>query len=289
MTTVLHTIDQMREQIRLLRSQNKTIGLVPTMGYLHDGHMSLIERSAEENDKTVVSIFVNPAQFGVNEDYDSYPRNLEHDLQKIGTQADFVFAPNSQMMYPDDFVTGVTTSRYSEGLCGDARPGHFNGVVTVVTKLLNIVTPDRAYFGQKDIQQYRIIRQLVKDLNINTAVYSCPIVRELDGLAMSSRNSYLTEEQRAQATVLHRSLQDALQLIEQGEMDIQKIRAVIEETIATAPLAVVDYIECRQFDSWQPVERIDNTRDTRQYVLAMAVKFGNTRLLDNVLFGGRMD
>ena len=282
MTIVVRTIEEMREQIARLRRQNQSIGLVPTMGYLHDGHLSLIDRSTADNDKTVVSIFVNPAQFGENEDYDSYPRNLDHDVQKIGDRADLIFVPSKQTIYPEDFVTQVTTRHYSEGLCGNVRPGHFNGVVTVVTKLLNIVTPDRAYFGQKDIQQYRVIKQLVEDLNINTEIYRCPIVREHDGLAMSSRNTYLTEQQRKQAPVLYRSLQNALQLIRQGEKDVKNIRTIIESTIAEASLAVIEYIEFREFESWRNVEQIGY----QQYVLAIAVKFGNTRLLDNLLFGG---
>lgn len=214
---VVKNIDEMKKICRELRKE-KTIGFVPTMGYLHEGHLSLVRRSKKENDITVVSIFVNPTQFGPNEDYNSYPRNLNRDASLLEKEdVDYVFIPEIEQMYPKDYSTYINEESLSRHLCGRSRPGHFRGVCTVVTKLFNIVKPNRAYFGQKDAQQFRVIRRMVRDLNMDVEVIECPIVREPDGLAMSSRNIYLSTEERNQALALNRSLKIAENLYRSGE------------------------------------------------------------------------
>jgi len=279
MVPLLYTVDEVRKLVNNLKSANKTIGLVPTMGYLHEGHLSLINNSKKDNDITIISIFVNPTQFGENEDFDSYPRDLKRDLSILNESVDYVFTPSKDIMYPFDFATKIIVNKYSTGLCGASRPGHFNGVATVVTKLLNIVAPNKVYFGQKDMQQYLLIRQLIKDLNINVEAIACPVIREADGLAMSSRNVYLSNDERKQAVILYKALYLAKELVAKGLYDTEQIIKLVTATIKTIPLAEIDYVEIRDMDSWEAIENIKN----EQVVLALAVKFGKTRLIDNII------
>jgi len=255
------------------------VGLVPTMGALHEGHVSLIRAARSECGFVVVSIFVNPTQFGPSEDFARYPRPFEKDLATCAAEGvDLVFAPDVATTYPPDFRTFVEVRELQDPLCGASRPGHFRGVATVVLKLFNIVQPDTAYFGQKDAQQTRIIQQLVRDLEVPVRVSVCPIVREPDGLALSSRNQYLNAEQRRNATVLHRTLQAALALIEQGERDPERVKRAITEPIAGTPGAVLDYAEVVDAESLRPLDRLQGN-----VLLAVAVRFGATRLIDNEL------
>ncbi|MCK9342082.1 MAG: pantoate--beta-alanine ligase, partial [Synergistaceae bacterium] len=259
-----------------------SVGLVPTMGYLHPGHISLIERARKENDMVVVSIFVNPIQFGPNEDLDTYPRDMTHDrevCEKAG--AELIFAPQPSEMYPSENFAFVDIKELGDGLCGAKRPGHFRGVCTVVSKLFNIVLPNRAYFGEKDAQQLAIIRRMVKDLNIGTEIVSCPIVREADGLAMSSRNLYLSPEERKAALSISRSLSAAKELMRKGEKDALKIRETIVAGISAEPLARIDYAEIVDSADLSPVQRIE-----KPVLAAVAVYFGKTRLIDNFTFEG---
>ncbi len=274
------------QEVRKLTSNWKkrgfSVGLVPTMGYLHPGHISLIERARKENDMVVVSIFVNPMQFGPNEDLDKYPRDMAHDrevCEKAG--ADLIFAPDTSEMYPSENLAFVDIKELSGGLCGAKRPGHFRGVCTVVSKLFNIVLPDRAYFGEKDAQQLAIIRRMVKDLNFGTAIVSCPIVREPDGLAMSSRNLYLSPEERKAALSLSRSLNAAKELMRKGEKNAVKIREMIVAGISAEPLARIDYAEIVDSADLKPVDNIE-----KPVLAAVAVYFGKTRLIDNFTFEG---
>jgi pantoate--beta-alanine ligase len=275
---VSRTVEEVRSAVAEARQRGLTIGLVPTMGALHAGHASLIETAAAETGFVVVSIFVNPTQFGPNEDLDRYPRSLEPDL-KICEAAGgkLVFVPEVGTMYPSEFHTFVTVERLQDGLCGANRPGHFRGVATVVLKLFHIVQPDVAYFGQKDAQQARILQQMVHDLNLPVRLRVCPIVREADGLALSSRNRYLDPEQRRHATVLYRSLQKARSLIEAGERDASRIQSMLKARVAATPGAVLDYAEVVDAGSLRPVQTLRET-----VLIALAVKFGGTRLIDNV-------
>jgi pantoate--beta-alanine ligase len=279
MPQLLYTIDEVRKTIKNIKSSNKTIGLVPTMGYLHDGHISLINQSNKDNDITIISVFVNPTQFGVNEDFDSYPRDLKRDLSVLNDSVDYVFTPSKDIMYPSGFDTQIIVNKYSSGLCGVSRPGHFNGVAIVVTKLLNIITPDKVYFGEKDMQQYLLISQLIKDLNINVNAIGCTIIRESDGLAMSSRNVYLSNDERKQAPILYKALNLAKELVAKGLYNTEQIIKLVTATINTMPLAEIDYIEIRDMDSWEAIENIENGK----VLLALAVKFGKTRLIDNMI------
>ena len=274
------------QEVRKLTSNWKkrgfSVGLVPTMGYLHPGHISLIERARKENDMVVVSIFVNPIQFGPNEDLDKYPRDMAHDrevCEKAG--AELIFAPEPSEMYPSENLVFVDIKELGNGLCGAKRPGHFRGVCTVVSKLFNIVLPDRAYFGEKDAQQLAIIRRMVKDLNFGTEIVSCPIVREPDGLAMSSRNLYLSPEERKAALSLSRSLSAAKELMRKGEKDAVKIREAIVAGISAEPLVKIDYAEIVDSADLSPVEKIE-----KPVLAAAAVYFGKTRLIDNFTFEG---
>ena len=274
------------QEVRKLTSNWKkrgfSVGLVPTMGYLHPGHISLIERARKENDMVVVSIFVNPIQFGPNEDLDKYPRDMAHDrevCEKAG--AELIFAPEPSEMYPSENLVFVDIKELGNGLCGAKRPGHFRGVCTVVSKLFNIVLPDRAYFGEKDAQQLAIIRRMVKDLNFGTEIVSCPIVREPDGLAMSSRNLYLSPEERKAALSLSRSLSAAKELMRKGEKDSVKIREAIVAGISSEPLVKIDYAEIVDSADLSPVEKIE-----KPVLAAAAVYFGKTRLIDNFTFEG---
>ena len=271
-------IDQVREAVSQWKSQGKSIGLVPTMGYLHRGHGSLVKKAAEENDVVIVSNFVNPTQFGKNEDLNSYPRDLDADYklcESLG--ADLMFCPEPQEMY-DNPLAFVNIDLLSQWLCGKSRPIHFRGVCTVVTKLFNITKADRAYFGEKDAQQLLIIRKMVKDLNFDVEVVGCPIVREADGLAMSSRNAYLNEKERKAAKCLSKSVELGKSKIKKG-MIAQELKDYMKEVIESEPLAEIDYLEVVDLNTLQPVDRIDES-----VLVAMAVNFDKARLLDNFMF-----
>ncbi len=254
-------------------------GFVPTMGYLHEGHLSLVRRARAENNHVAVSIFVNPTQFGPHEDYDRYPRDLERDLRLLEPLGvDLVFAPSVEEMYPPGFQTWVIVEEVSRPLEGAARPGHFRGVATIVAKLLNIIQPDRAYFGQKDAQQAVVIRRMVRDLNIPVEIVVCPTVREPDGLAMSSRNTYLSPEERRAATVLFRALQTAKAYYEQGERDAERLREAMRTVIQAEPLARLDYVSVADPETLQELSRVEG-----RALLSLAVYIGKTRLIDNIL------
>ena len=277
---LVKTINEVRQVVKQWKKEGKTVGFVPTMGYLHEGHASLIEKSVRENDKTVVSVFVNPMQFGPKEDLASYPRDIDRDCtlcEKMG--ADLVFNPEPEEMYDDGFCSYVDMSILTEKLCGLSRPVHFRGVQTVVTKLFNIVTPDRAYFGQKDAQQLAIIKRMVKDLNMDIEIVGCPIIREADGLAKSSRNTYLNAEQRQAALILSKSLAKGKALIENGERDAARVIKEITDNINSEPLAEIDYVKIVDALTMQCVERIEN-----EILCAIAVKIGTTRLIDNFIY-----
>jgi len=282
MTRSVSSINAVREAVGSARVQGLSIGLVPTMGALHDGHVSLIRAARAETGFTVVSIFVNPAQFGPNEDFTRYPRPIEKDLEICRTEAvDLVFAPEVQTIYPADFRTFVEVPELQDVLEGASRPGHFRGVTTVVLKLLDIVQPDIAYFGQKDAQQARIIEQMVRDLDVPVQLRICPIVRESDGLALSSRNQYLSPEERKNATVLYRVLQEARERVEAGERDAASLKQRLEVRIRNTPGAVVDYVALVSPDSFQPVRDLAG-----DVLIALAVRFGRTRLIDNLFLLG---
>ncbi len=275
---IVETIQEVRDQVKEWRKQGLTVGLVPTMGYLHEGHKSLIDCAVAENDRVVVSVFVNPMQFGPKEDLASYPRDLDRDAAVCESAgAALVFHPEPSEMYHGDFSSFVDMSTLTGGLCGKTRPIHFRGVCTVVSKLFNIVVPDKAYFGQKDAQQLAVIRHMVSDLNFE--IVGCPIVREEDGLAKSSRNTYLSEEERRAALILSQSLKKGKALLETGETDAAKLRTVIANTLATEPLAKVDYVEVVGWDTLEPVESINGP-----ILTAIAVYIGKTRLIDNFIW-----
>jgi len=259
------------------RSLAGTVGLVPTMGYLHEGHLSLVRRARAECDTVVVSIFVNPTQFGPREDLSSYPRDIERDLSLIEPLgADLVWMPTAEIMYPKGYQTWVEVEIITRPLEGSMRPGHFRGVTTVVAKLFNGVQPHKAYFGQKDAQQAAVIRQMTRDLNFPIEIVICPIVREPDGLAMSSRNVYLDAEERKAATVLYRSLNAAKNLYANGERDAEKLRQMMKEVIGSEPLAKLQYVSCTDYDTLEELETVDG-----KALLSMAVFLGKTRLIDN--------
>ncbi len=270
-------IDEVRAQVKEWKKQGLSVALVPTMGYLHEGHKSLMERARKENDKVVVSIFVNPMQFGPNEDLESYPRDLDRD-SKICEAAgvDLIFHPEVEEMYGPDFHAYVDMHTLPEKLCGASRPVHFRGVQTVVSKLFHIIPADRAYFGQKDAQQLAIIRRMVMDLNFDIEIIGCPIIREEDGLAKSSRNTYLSEEERKQAVILNQSLEAAMDAINAGEKDAAKVKQIIIDKLRTCPLAKIDYVEVVSFDTIQPIEKVEGA-----VLIAIAVYIGTTRLIDN--------
>lgn len=275
---IVSTIREVREQVAAWKKEGDTIGFVPTMGYLHEGHMSLID-AAGENDRVVVSIFVNPMQFGPNEDLASYPRDLEHDAAICEKHnADLIFHPTPEEMYGDSFYSYVDMDVLTKELCGLSRPVHFRGVCTVVAKLFNIVTPDKAYFGEKDAQQLAVIRRMVRDLNMPLTVVGCPIVREEDGLAKSSRNTYLSPEERNAALVLSRSVFMGKAMAEQGEKDAKKIIAAMKAEIEKEPLAKIDYVKIVDLDTMQQVDTIDGG-----ILAAIAVYIGKTRLIDNFM------
>lgn len=276
---IAETIKEVREQVKEWKKQGLSVGLVPTMGYLHEGHKSLIDRAVAENDKVVVSVFVNPMQFGPTEDLESYPRDMDRDAALCeDAGADLIFHPEPSEMYEDDFSSFVDMNTLTGGLCGKTRPIHFRGVCTVVAKLFNIVTPDRAYFGQKDAQQLAVIRHMVSDLSYGIEIVGCPIIREEDGLAKSSRNTYLNPDERKAALILSQSLKEGKKLVEAGEKDASKIKKVITDKINTEPLAKIDYVEVVDWKTLEPVETIDGT-----ILTAIAVYIGKTRLIDNFI------
>ena len=272
-------ISEVREQVKEWRRQGLSVGLVPTMGYLHEGHKSLITRAVAENDRVVVSVFVNPMQFGPTEDLESYPRDMDRDAalcEEAG--ASLIFHPEPSEMYHEDFSSFVDMNTLTGGLCGKTRPIHFRGVCTVVSKLFNIVVPDRAYFGQKDAQQLAVIRHMVSDLNFGIEIVGCPIIREEDGLAKSSRNTYLNEEERKAALILNKALTEGKKLVESGEKDAAAVRKVITDKINTEPLAKIDYVEVVDWNTLETVEKIDGP-----ILTAIAVYIGKTRLIDNFI------
>jgi pantoate--beta-alanine ligase len=276
---ITRTIAETRAALAHARAQGNRIGFVPTMGYLHEGHLRLIDIARQHSDFVVVSIFVNPTQFGPHEDFASYPRDFERDRKLCEARGTgLIFAPEVSEIYPERSLITFQIEKLADRLCGARRPGHFNGVVLVVSKLFNIVQPDIAVFGQKDAQQLIIIKRLVQDLNFPVRIIAAPTVREPDGLAMSSRNVYLSSEQRAQSTVLYKSLQRAKALIESGERDPQQIIAEMRKLIATVSEAKIDYIEIVRVSDLQPIEKLDGL-----VLIALAVYFGKARLIDNII------
>lgn len=277
---VLSKVSQVRDQVKIWKKEGLSVGFVPTMGYLHEGHESLIKKAASENHRVVVSIFVNPIQFGPNEDLDKYPRDLEKDsLICKGAGAHLIFNPEAEEMYPKDACTSVNVSELTSGLCGKSRPTHFNGVCTVVNKLFNIVPADKAYFGEKDAQQLAVIKRMVRDLNIDIKIVGCPIVREADGLAKSSRNIYLSPEERQAALSLSKSLKAAKRAIESGIRNSNDIRKIIVEVIEKQPLATIDYVEIVDSNTLENIETIQ-----ADVLIAIAVYIGKTRLIDNFTY-----
>ena len=275
---VVKTIKEVRETVKQWKKEGLSVGFVPTMGYLHEGHQSLI-RAAGENDKVVVSIFLNPMQFGPTEDLASYPRDLERDKEKcLESGADLIFAPDASEMYGDNFQSFVDMNLLTQELCGLTRPCHFRGVCTVVTKLFNIVKPDRAYFGKKDAQQLAVIKRMVADLNMDIEIIGCPIIREKDGLAKSSRNTYLSAEERQAALVLSKAVKKAEELIAAGVRDSAEIISQMYAVVDAEPLAKTDYIKVVSLDTMQQISKIDDSA-----LVALAVYIGKTRLIDNVI------
>jgi pantoate--beta-alanine ligase len=269
----------MKEYARGARAEGLVIGLVPTMGALHEGHTALVKRARQECSRVIASVFVNPKQFGPKEDYKKYPRDLEKDAEKLAAAGvDALFAPEAADVYPGGFRTYVNVEGISERLEGRSRPGHFRGVATVVLKLFEIVQPDFAYFGRKDAQQVRIIREMTRDLNLDAEIVVCPIVREADGLALSSRNAYLSVEERKAATVLHRALTAVQSELAVGVRDAAQLQTVMRRIIETEPLATVDYAEIVSADTFEPVVRL-----ARSCYAVLAVFVGKTRLIDNLL------
>lgn len=275
---IVGTVKEVREQVKEWKKQGLSVGFVPTMGYLHEGHKSLMDAARKGNDKVVVSIFVNPMQFGPTEDLATYPRDLNHDAALCESAGvDLIFHPEAEEMYEKDFCSFVDMTGLTEGLCGKTRPIHFRGVCTVVNKLFNIVTPDHAYFGQKDGQQLAVIKRMVRDLNMDIEIVGCPIIREEDGLAKSSRNTYLSPEERKAALILSKTVALGKELAK-TEKDANKVVEAMKKNIETEPLAKIDYVEAVDALSMAPVEKLEGT-----CMLAMAVYIGKTRLIDNTL------
>ncbi|AVQ39563.1 pantoate--beta-alanine ligase [Clostridium botulinum] len=277
---IVHTIKDVKEVSKKWKDESLSIGYVPTMGYLHEGHASLIKKAREENDKVIVSIFVNPIQFGPKEDYSTYPRDLDKDsslCEKFG--ADLIFNPEASEMYPNKIYSHVNVGTLTENLCGEKRPGHFQGVCTVLTKFFNIIAPTRAYFGEKDAQQLAVVKKMVADLNFPIEIIGCPIIRESDGLAKSSRNAYLNIKERKSALVLNKSLKEALNALESGETKSNTIKNIIVNRLNKEPLAKIDYVSIVDSDNLQPIEEIKSS-----ILVAIAVYIGKTRLIDNFTF-----
>jgi pantoate--beta-alanine ligase len=276
---IIKSIKDMQALSKKLRSEKKTIGFVPTMGALHEGHLSLVRRSKDESNITVVSIFVNPIQFGPKEDFKQYPRDIEGDLSKLSSlNADIIFIPENTEMYIEGFSTFINVGHIGETLCGVSRPKHFNGVATVVAKLFNIVMPDKAYFGQKDFQQAVVIRKLVRELNFDIDIIVSPTVREPDGLAMSSRNSYLSQKERKAAVALYRALKQGERLIGSGIDDLSHIKKEMEAVIKSEPLTTIEYIKIVDPQSLEEMEKIKTPA-----AVCVAINIGTTRLIDNVI------
>ena len=276
---IVTTIKEVREQVKEWRRAGYSIGFVPTMGYLHEGHASLMQRAKKECDKVVASIFVNPMQFGANEDLDSYPRDLQADAglcDSIGV--DLIFHPEVEEMYADGFCSFVDMNGLTKELCGKSRPIHFRGVCTVVSKLFHIVTPDKAFFGQKDAQQLAVIRRMVKDLNMDIEIVGCPIIREEDGLAKSSRNTYLNAEERKAALILSKTIRLGEQMVRDGVTDAKELLTAMRENISGEPMAKIDYVEAVSMDTIEKVDTIEGN-----VLVAMAVYIGKTRLIDNFI------
>ena len=276
---IAKTVSEVREQVKTWKREGLTIGLVPTMGYLHEGHASLVRAADAQCDRVVASVFVNPTQFGPGEDLASYPRDFDHDcalLKECG--ADMVFHPEPEDMYAPDFCTWVDMDVLNEKLCGKSRPIHFRGVCTVVTKLLNIAAPDKAFFGQKDAQQLAVIKRMVRDLNMDVEIVGCPIVREEDGLARSSRNTYLSAEERKAALILSRTIALGQKLVQEGEKDANALVEAMKRNIESEPLARIDYVEAVDGINMQPVDKLEGS-----VLVAMAVYIGKTRLIDNFI------
>ena len=277
---ISNNIKEIREVVKEWKAQGLKVGFVPTMGYLHEGHKSLIENAAKDNDKVVVSIFVNPIQFGPTEDLASYPRDLQRDsvlCKEAG--ADLIFNPEKEEMYYEDFCSFVDMDGLTKGLCGASRPIHFRGVCTVVTKLFNIVKPDRAYFGEKDAQQLAVIKRMVRDLNIDIEIIGCPIIREADGLAKSSRNTYLSCKEREAAVILSKSLKLGREALDNGERNSNKVIDIIKNNINSEELASIDYVQVVDSLSLETVDNIENS-----ILIAIAVYIGKTRLIDNFTY-----
>lgn len=272
----MRTVTSLPDLRAARRSLEGTVGLVPTMGFLHEGHLSLIRRAREECDYVAVSIFVNPTQFGPSEDLAKYPRDLDRDMKLIEPYTDLLWTPAAEIMYPQGFQTWVEVETMTRPLEGAMRPGHFRGVTTIVAKLFNAFQADKAYFGQKDAQQAAVIRQMVRDLNFPIEIVVCPIVREQDGLAMSSRNVYLDSAQRKAATVLYRALSAAREAYENGERDADQLRQTMKDLLASEPLAQMQYVSCADYDTLEELETV-----TGKTLLSMAVYLGKTRLIDN--------
>lgn len=286
---ICRTKGQLRLAIKEAKGQGKSIGFVPTMGYLHEGHASLLRAAREENDIVVLSIFVNPMQFGPNEDLDRYPRDEQRDLALAAQcSTDIVFIPAVEEMYPSKPLTSIKVAAVTEQLCGASRPGHFDGVGLVVSKLFHLVEPHRAYFGLKDAQQVAVIEQMVHDLDMSVSIVPCPIVREPDGLALSSRNVYLSAMQRSEAAVLSQSLSELSGALRQdGMMTAQQCVDFITERINGQTSGEIDYVELLEYPSLTPVaadEGLLKALADRKFIIALAVKFGSTRLIDNALF-----
>jgi pantoate--beta-alanine ligase len=279
---IITTISELRDYLKAQRAKNKTVGLVPTMGFLHEGHLSLIRRAKAENDVVIVSDFVNPTQFGPNEDYETYPRDIKRDTGlAVGAGADVVFYPSVTEMYPEGSATFVEVEGdITRVLCGASRPTHFKGVTTVVNMLFNIVKPDKAYFGQKDAQQAAVLMKMVRDTHQDIELVVCPIAREEDGLAMSSRNTYLNKEERKQATILNQALAEGEKAFLAGETAVEKLVSIIADKINEMPLAEIDYVSIYDFPSLTEIKKVEH-----QALVAVAVKFGKTRLIDNRIVG----
>lgn len=273
------TIQEVRTQIKEWKRQGLTIGFVPTMGYLHEGHASLMKCAKKDCDKVVVSIFVNPMQFGANEDLDSYPRDLQADAKLCETiGVDLIFHPEVEEMYQDGFCSFVDMNGLTKELCGKSRPIHFRGVCTVVSKLFNIVTPDKAFFGQKDAQQLAVIRRMVTDLNMDIEIVGCPIIREEDGLAKSSRNTYLNEQERKAALILSQTIRLGEQMVKDGVTDADQLITAMKENLSKEPLAKIDYVEAVSMDTIEKIDKLEGS-----VLVAMAVYIGKTRLIDNFI------
>lgn len=279
---ILRTVAEITEFAKTAQQAGKVIGLVPTMGALHEGHLTLMRTAKAKCDVVIASVFVNPVQFGPNEDYDAYPRRFDEDCRKLeSVGVDAVFHPEPKEMYPDGYGTYVNVeSAFTGKLCGGQRPGHFRGVATVVTKLMNLSRAQEAFFGQKDAQQVLVIRRFVKDLNIQVNINMVPIVREESGLARSSRNAYLSEAEKTAALVLSRSLKKAEAAYKAGEKSVEALKQVVRNEIGTEPMAVIDYVELYSFDELKEIETVSG-----ESLLAIAVKIGKTRLIDNIILG----